>query len=97
MGGKPRAIALNADVDFARDKPIAFEQAWTWLRDNFHDPAMHGMGWNAVRAECTPLIDGATGRLPCITVTAEDGRPMELHPRHVDSGIAAVGRGIPRP
>ena len=60
-GGKPKSIALNADVDidFAQDKMTAFEQAWTWLRDNFHDPSMHGVDWNAMRAEYAPLIAGA--------------------------------------
>jgi hypothetical protein len=60
-GGKSKAIALDADVDidFATARALAFEQAWTWLRDNFHDPNMHGVDWNAVRAEYAPLIAGA--------------------------------------
>ncbi len=56
---KPIALAADVDVDFATDKMVAFEQAWSWLRDNFHDPAMHGVDWNAVRAEYAPLIAGA--------------------------------------
>jgi Tol biopolymer transport system component/C-terminal processing protease CtpA/Prc len=60
-GGKPKAIALSADVDidFAQDRTTAFDQAWTWLRDNFHDPRMNGADWNAVRAKYAPLIAGA--------------------------------------
>ncbi|MGH8190863.1 MAG: S41 family peptidase [Rhodanobacteraceae bacterium] len=60
-GGKPKAIALDAgvDIDYAQDKVTAFDQAWTWLRDNFHDPSMHGVDWNAVRAEYAPRIAGA--------------------------------------
>lgn len=60
-GGKPKSIALSADVDidFAQDKMTAFDQAWTWLRDNFHDPRMNGVDWNAMRAEYAPLIAGA--------------------------------------
>ncbi|MGH8273952.1 MAG: S41 family peptidase [Gammaproteobacteria bacterium] len=34
------------------------------------------------------LIDGATVRLPFITVTTEKGKPMELHPRPVDVPVA---------
>ncbi|HJU27433.1 MAG TPA: S41 family peptidase, partial [Rhodanobacteraceae bacterium] len=34
------------------------------------------------------LIDGATVRLPFITITAEDGKPMEMHPRPVDVPVA---------
>ncbi|MGN6788449.1 MAG: S41 family peptidase [Rhodanobacteraceae bacterium] len=60
-GGKPKAIALNAevDIDFTQDKMTAFDQAWTWLRDNFHDPAMNGVDWNAMRVKYAPLIAGA--------------------------------------
>ena len=60
-GGKPKSIALDAevDIDFAQDKMTAFDQAWTWLRDNFHDPRMNGVDWNAMRAAYAPLIAGA--------------------------------------
>jgi C-terminal processing protease CtpA/Prc len=34
------------------------------------------------------LIDGSTVRLPFITVTTEDGQPMELHPRPVDVPVS---------
>jgi C-terminal processing protease CtpA/Prc len=34
------------------------------------------------------LIDGSTVRLPFITVTTEDGQPMEMHPRPVDVPVA---------
>ena len=34
------------------------------------------------------LIDGATVRLPFITVTTADGKPMEGHPRPVDVPVA---------
>ncbi|HET7561735.1 MAG TPA: S41 family peptidase [Rhodanobacteraceae bacterium] len=56
---KPIALAADVDVDFATDKMVAFEQAWSWLRDNFHDPAMHGVDWTAMRAQYAPLIAGA--------------------------------------
>ncbi|HET7930958.1 MAG TPA: S41 family peptidase [Rhodanobacteraceae bacterium] len=60
-GGAAKSIALAADVDidFATDKMTAFAQAWSWLRDNFHDPAMHGVDWTAMRAKYAPLIAGA--------------------------------------
>jgi C-terminal processing protease CtpA/Prc len=34
------------------------------------------------------LIDGSSVRLPFITVTTEDGQPMEMHPRPVDVPVA---------
>jgi len=59
--GKPKAIAATAelDIDFAAEKQVMFDQAWRWLRDNFHDAAMNGADWNAVRARYAPRIAGA--------------------------------------
>jgi len=57
----PRPLAVNAemDVDFAREKIEVFNQAWSYLRDGFYDPAFHGIDWQAVRAEYAPRIAGA--------------------------------------
>ncbi|HEX5960861.1 MAG TPA: S41 family peptidase [Rhodanobacteraceae bacterium] len=84
-GGKPKAIALDAgvDIDFAADKRIAFEQAWTWLRDNFHDPRMHGVDWNAMRARYAPLIAGAP-------TPASVNRLMNLLVGELDSSHSGV-------
>jgi len=59
--GKPKAIAANAelDIDFPAEKQVMFEQAWRWLRDNFHDAAMNGADWNEVRARYAPRVAGA--------------------------------------
>ncbi len=56
---KPVKLAAAVDFNFARDKMTAFEQAWTWLRDNFHDPHMHGVDWDAMRSAYAPLVAGA--------------------------------------
>ncbi|MGH8371539.1 MAG: S41 family peptidase, partial [Gammaproteobacteria bacterium] len=42
---KPLAVSAEMDVDFAHEKEVMFEEAWHWLRDNFHDPHMHGVDW----------------------------------------------------
>jgi tricorn protease len=57
----PRALAVTAemDVDFAHEKLEVFNQAWTYLRDNFYDPNLNGVDWGAVRAEYSPHIAGA--------------------------------------
>ncbi len=47
------------DVDFAREKFEVFEQGWEYMRDNFYDPAYHGVNWQAARAEYRPFIAGA--------------------------------------
>jgi tricorn protease len=57
----PRPLAVNAeiDVDFAREKIEVFNQAWSYLRDQFYDPKYHGIDWQAVRADYAPRIAGA--------------------------------------
>lgn len=56
--GKAKPLAINAEleVDFHVDKNVAFEQAWNWLRDAFHDAGMNGVDWNAQRARFAPRI-----------------------------------------
>ena len=58
---EPRAVAVTAelDVDFGREKLEAFQQAWTYLRDQFFDEKMNGVDWNAVRTTYQPRIAGA--------------------------------------
>ena len=61
---KPEALAVDAalEVDFDSEKRVVFEQAWSWLRNTFHDPAMHGANWNQVHATYAPLV--ATAATP---------------------------------
>ncbi|HTB15349.1 MAG TPA: S41 family peptidase [Bryobacteraceae bacterium] len=56
-----RAVNVTAemDVDFASEKMAVFEQAWAGQRDQFYDPKYHGHDWNEVRAQYTPLVEGA--------------------------------------
>ena len=60
---KPIAVTAEMDVDFAREKIEVFQQAWTYIRDNFFEPNMNGVNWNAVRDQYAPLAQ-------------EPGRPM---------------------
>ncbi len=57
----PRSLAVTAeiDVDFAREKLEVFDQGWQYMRDNFYDPAYHGVNWQASRGEFLPYIAGA--------------------------------------
>lgn len=59
--GAPRTLAVSAemDVDFGREKLAIFDQAWRYLRDNFVDPGMHGVDWDAARTEYLPRIQAA--------------------------------------
>ena len=92
-GGKAKSIALNAevDIDFAQDKMTAFDQAWTWLRDNFHDPRMNGVDWDAMRVKYAPLIEGAPA--PASVNWLMNLLVGELNASH--SGVRANGRSQP--
>ncbi len=59
---EPRAITVTAemDVDFAREKLEVFQQAWSYLRDEFFDANFNGANWNGVRAAYEPRIAGAS-------------------------------------
>lgn len=66
LGGKnkPEALAVDAalEVNFDSEKRVVFEQAWSWLRNTFHDPGMHGVNWDQVHATYAPLV--ATAATP---------------------------------
>jgi C-terminal processing protease CtpA/Prc len=61
LDGKPRPLAVTAerDSDFDAEKAAVFTQAWTYLRDNFHDAAHHGSDWAAVRAAYAPRVEAS--------------------------------------
>jgi tricorn protease len=56
---KTLAVTAETDVDFVRERDEAFHQVWTWLRDNFFDPSMHGVDWNALRDQYAPRVAAA--------------------------------------
>ncbi len=56
---RPLAVAAEMQVDFSREKDAVFRQAWTYLRDNFYDPAMHGADWEEVRVRYAPQVSGS--------------------------------------
>ncbi|MEP6621393.1 MAG: DPP IV N-terminal domain-containing protein [bacterium] len=56
-----RAVNSSAemDVDFANEKLAVFQQAWSFLRDNFFDATMHGADWNALHDVYADHVAGA--------------------------------------
>jgi Tol biopolymer transport system component len=56
---RPVAVTAEMDVDFSREKTEVFQQAWTYVRDNFFDPSFNGVDWNAIRDRYAPLAAGA--------------------------------------
>ena len=56
---KPIAIAAEMDVDFASEKQIVFDEAWSVLNRTFFDAAFNGHDWAALRARYQPFVSGA--------------------------------------
>lgn len=56
---KPVALAAELDVDFATEKQIVFDEAWSTLNRNFYDPKFHGRDWTGLRTKFQPLVTGA--------------------------------------
>jgi Tol biopolymer transport system component/C-terminal processing protease CtpA/Prc len=48
---KPLSVSAELDVDFDAQKMAVFNQAWSFLRDNFFDAKMRGTSWNTLHDE----------------------------------------------
>lgn len=81
-----RSVAVSAemDVDFAQEKMVVFQQAWSYLRDNFYDSKMNGADWPALGEQYRDRIAGAR--------TADESRRLmnlmigELNASHSGTG-----------
>jgi Tol biopolymer transport system component/C-terminal processing protease CtpA/Prc len=56
---RPVNVTAELDVDFSREKMAVFQQAWSYLRDNFFDEKMHGADWGALRETYADHVAGA--------------------------------------
>lgn len=88
-----RAINLSAslEVAFVAEAGEVFRQVWSWTRDNFYDPDMHDVDWEAVRARYEPVV--------AATKTPDEMRRVlglmigELNASH--SGVGGPSSGPP--
>lgn len=87
---EPKAVSVDAqmDVEFSRENLAAFDEAWTWLRDNFFDEGFNGVDWAEARRRYEPRVAAASN-------TDEARRIIslmigELNASH--SGISAAPR-----
>ncbi len=90
---KAKTLAVSADmsVNFDTEKMVDFQQAWRWLRDDFHDPKMHGVDWNQVRATYAPLV--AAAPTPAALYRLLNQMVGELNASH--SGVRPPGDASP--
>jgi Tol biopolymer transport system component len=86
-------VAAEMDIDFGREKREVFQEAWTYIRDNFFDPNFNGVNWDAVRDQYAPLAAGA--RTPDELRRIISEMLGELNSSH--SGIAAPGNAAQPP
>ena len=56
---KPVTIAADMDVDFATEKAVVFDQAWSILDRQFFDEKFNGQDWRGLRAKYLPYVEGA--------------------------------------
>ncbi len=56
---RPIPVSAEMDIDFAGEKLAVFHEAWRILNDNFFDPKMNGVDWNAVSAQYEPYVAAA--------------------------------------
>ncbi len=56
-----RTVAFRGEleVDALTERQAAFEEGWSYQRDGFYDPKMHGADWNAVRTRFAPQVAGS--------------------------------------
>jgi hypothetical protein len=56
---KPIALQAEMDVDFATEKQVMFDEAWSMLDRDFFDARFNGRDWKALRAQFQPYVAGA--------------------------------------
>lgn len=56
---KPLSVSAELDVDFDAQKLAVFNQAWSFLRDNFFDAKMRGTDWNALHDEYGARVEAS--------------------------------------
>lgn len=78
------AVSADMDVDFTREKMEVFTEAWGYLRDNFFNPTMNGVDWNAVHTEYARQIKAAN-------TPAEMRRIMSLMVGELNSSHSGIG------
>ncbi|HEX3549192.1 MAG TPA: LpqB family beta-propeller domain-containing protein [Candidatus Elarobacter sp.] len=92
-GARPLPVVAELDADFAQDKRLVFDQAWSVLDRWYADPGFHGADWNAVRRTYEPYALGSHA-------PAELYRVLSLMIGELNSSHTGIGPegplGVPR-
>ena len=86
----PLAVSAEMDVDFSQEKREVFAEAWSYLRDNFFNPKMNGVNWDAIRAEYAQRIEGAE-------TPEQMRRILSLLVGELNSSHSGIGAQAPHP
>jgi hypothetical protein len=93
---RPVAVTAEMDVDFEQEKSEVFQEAWTYLNDNFFDANFNGVDWKGAREKFAPYVAGA--RTPDELRRVISLMLGELNASHMGiSAGAAGGGGAPGP
>ena len=77
--GPAAGVTAEMTVDFSAERSAIFTQAWTLMRDNFYDAAIHGVDWER-RASVRRACGGASKPGRDAPAAAVDGRRPEFVP-----------------
>ncbi|MEG3175975.1 S41 family peptidase [Sphingomonas sp. RB3P16] len=91
---KPIAVGAEMDVDFATEKQIVFDEAWSILDRKFFDAGFNGHDWKALRAHYQPFVSGA--RTPDEVRRIINVMIGELNASHSGISLAGGAPGAPR-
>jgi len=86
----PLAVSAEMDVDFSQEKREVFAEAWSYLRDNFFNPRMNGVDWDAIRTEYSQRIEGAE-------TPDQMRRILSLMVGELNSSHSGIGAQAPHP
>jgi tricorn protease len=86
----PLAVSAEMDVDFSQEKREVFAEAWSYLRDNFFNPKMNGVNWDAIRTEYAQRIEGAE-------TPEQMRRILSLLVGELNSSHSGIGAQAPHP
>ncbi len=81
---KPVAYAAEMTIDRPAERAYMFEHAWRQVRRKFYDPKLHGVDWDALKAEYARFLPQITNNYDFTELLSE--MLGELNASHTGSG-----------